>query len=342
MHDENTPTGLAVVNGTWLDAQTFPEMKWVVPGVIPEGLSILAGAPKLGKSWLTFGIALAVAAGGRALGSIPVGDPRPVLLLALEDGHRRLQTRARHLLEGAPIPAMLEMAIKGTPLEIEAHIIEWLERHTDAAPLIIIDTLGKVMPNESTGESAYARDYRVIGKYKRLVDEHPGAGLVFVHHTKKGAMGDFLESVSGTQGIAGAADSTLILTRPRQSSGGILAVTGRDVPENEYAMTSDSGRWNLDGKDLVEAAQVAVSRQNTEGVGDKSAEIIDLVEKNPHGITPAQVDIALGIKDSRTYLGRLYDAGRIARPSRGKYAPVASVASVANGGQAPSSGVTRF
>ncbi len=84
-----------IVTGDWLDAQVFPPMRWVVPGVIAEGLTILAGAPKLGKSWLALSLALAVASGTDALGCIDVGHPRPVLYLALEDGHRRLQFRSR-------------------------------------------------------------------------------------------------------------------------------------------------------------------------------------------------------------------------------------------------------
>jgi RecA-family ATPase len=66
--------------------------------MLPEGLTLLAGKPKLGKSWLAFSVALSIAAGGGALGAQPVakGD---VLYLALEDNARRLQSRARRLLE---------------------------------------------------------------------------------------------------------------------------------------------------------------------------------------------------------------------------------------------------
>ena len=76
-------------------ALTLPEPKWAVAGLLPAGFSVLAGKPKLGKSWLGLDIALAVALGGVALGSIHVsqGD---VLYLALEDTTRRLQTRIRN------------------------------------------------------------------------------------------------------------------------------------------------------------------------------------------------------------------------------------------------------
>src|SRR5688572_20122765 len=57
---------------TDLIATEFPEPRFAVPGLIPEGLTLFAGAPKLGKSWLGLGLGIAVASGGRALGSVPV------------------------------------------------------------------------------------------------------------------------------------------------------------------------------------------------------------------------------------------------------------------------------
>src|ERR1700756_4613147 len=92
----------AIRNGTWLDNQVFPEPAWSVPGIIPEGCCILAGQPKIGKSFLVLAIALAAAGGNRVLG-VEV-HPRPVLYLALEDNARRLQSRARMLLDDDPFP----------------------------------------------------------------------------------------------------------------------------------------------------------------------------------------------------------------------------------------------
>lgn len=105
-------TGLRT--GDWLDAQDFPPLAWVVPDLLPEGFSLLVGGPKIGKSWLSLDVALAVATGGCALGNLPVAS-RPVLLLALEDGDRRLQDRARELLAGDPIPAALHYMTRIQP-----------------------------------------------------------------------------------------------------------------------------------------------------------------------------------------------------------------------------------
>src|SRR5262249_55507671 len=104
------------VNGTWLGAQQFPPLEHAVDGIIPEGLGILVAPPKKGKSSLVGNVGLAVAAGGLALGAISV-TRRPVLYLALEDGHRRLQSRFRHILDDDVIPEGIDVVIKASPKE---------------------------------------------------------------------------------------------------------------------------------------------------------------------------------------------------------------------------------
>src|SRR5258708_7721088 len=75
----------------------LPPIQWAIPDILPEGLTLLAGKPKLGESGLALAMALAVAAGGGALGTLPVTQGE-VLYLALEDNERRLQSRTQHLL----------------------------------------------------------------------------------------------------------------------------------------------------------------------------------------------------------------------------------------------------
>jgi AAA domain len=47
----------------------LPPVRYVVPSYLAEGLTILAGWPMLGKSWLSLDLAIAVASGGLALSS---------------------------------------------------------------------------------------------------------------------------------------------------------------------------------------------------------------------------------------------------------------------------------
>lgn len=309
-------------NGAWLDQQTFPPLAWAVPDVVPEGFGLLVGPPKLGKSWMALGLGLSVASGGRALGRISVGEPRPVLYLALEDGDRRLQDRCRKLLLGEPIPGKFDYLTKSTPADVLDTIEAWLTLHGGQNPLVMLDTLGKVMPPSYPGESAYSRDYRVGSGLKMLVDRHPGACLLVVHHTRKAMGEDWMDSTSGTQGLNGSADFTIALTRTRNESDAILKVTGRDVREAEYAMTATDGAWSMKGSPQ-EAAAAAREARTTAGLGDRSAAVVTFVNESPDGVKAADVAAALDMtaKDAGTYLLRLENEGRIRKLSRGVYAP---------------------
>ena len=321
--------------GDWLDAQSFPPLRWAVPGLVPEGMSLLIGGPKIGKSWLILAVALAVASGGYALGRVPVGPARPVLLLALEDGDRRLQDRIRTLQPGEPIPARLHYMTRiGIGLVVPT-IEAWLQTvAVDAEPLVILDTLGKVMPEARAGESAYQRDYRVSGRLKLICDARPGTALVVLHHDRKASSDDFVDGVSGTNGIAGAADTIIVISRPRNETQGLLKVTGRDVVEGEYAVSVIDGCWTLMGDTLAEAAGNAVTLRETANLSDRTAEVLRFVVKHPEGVRAGDVAKAVEMpaKEAGVYLGRLYKAGKIRKPERGVFAPVVSVVSVASEG----------
>lgn len=339
-------------SGDWLHEQDFPPLRWAVPGIIPEGSSLFVGPPKIGKSWFLLALCLALAMGGRVLGMRV--DRRPVLYLALEDGDRRLQERCRRLLIGEPIPAGFHYMTRCQPGMVLATVTEWLTLHAADAPVVVLDTLGRVMPPALPGESSYQRDYRIGAALKRLVDDVAGASLVVAHHDRKAESADFIDAVSGSNGLAGSADTIVLLHRARHELDGTVQVTGRDVPEGEYAVRYVDGcRWELDGRDLGEASQAAAARRSAAGLGDRSAEVVAFVASQRKGTRAGEVALALRIdaKQAGTYLGRLADAGRITRTARGLYTPLGSVGSVetddvdplpfhtSNGSNAPLGGV---
>lgn len=338
--EDNADSLLRLVrNGDWLDAQDFPPLAWAIPGLVPEGFGLFTGPPKIGKSWCALGIGLAVATGGLALGKVATGRPRPVLYLALEDGPRRLQWRARRLLAGEPIPANLHHVTELRPEHVLRLIAEWLSTYGDQQPLVMLDTLGKVMPAAVPGESAYQRDYRIGSQLKALVDRHPGSTLLVVHHVRKATGEDWMDSTSGTNGLNGAADFTVNLSRRRNDVHGTIRVTGRDVTENEYAVTVDEGSWTVDGLDLSDAAARAEQARAAVNLGDNAAQVLKYVTAQDEPVTAKQVGDALDLPRARDYLGRLVESGRLTKIGRGSYASVASVASVASAGAPDSVGV---
>ena len=142
-----------------LEQKDFPEIKWAVPNLLPEGLTILAGRPKRGKSWLGLGLALAVASGGKALGTIDV-EKGNALYLALEDNERRLKNRLACLKEPSlKLPPQLHLVTNFLPLQMGGlqTLTDWLDKHPKTR-LVVIDTLGRILPSNK-GKSNQFVDY---------------------------------------------------------------------------------------------------------------------------------------------------------------------------------------
>jgi AAA domain len=230
-----------------LMASELPPVRWVVRGVLPEGVTLLAGKPKLGKSWLALGLCVAVAAGGVALGTrqVELGD---VLYLALEDNRRRLQKRLDKMLCG-PAPKGLEIATAWPKLDeggVEA-LRAWLREHPDAR-LVAVDTLAKIRPR-TRGQNVYQEDYAALEELLPLAAEHEVA-IVVVHHTRKMAAADPLDEISGSTGLTGGVDGVLVLKRDRGKADAVLLVDGRDIEEPaEYALKWDAeiAGWTIVG-----------------------------------------------------------------------------------------------
>ena len=311
----------SVRDGAWLDAQTFPPVRYAVPGIIAEGFTILVGSPKVGKSWLTLAMLLAVSTGGKVFGRIPVRHGR-TLYLALEDGDRRMQDRGRKLTASEALPELFHYVTTVHPHEAIALIEAFLERYSDTV-LVVIDTLGKVMPPVLPNETTYQRDYRVGGKLKAIADSRPGLALVVNHHDRKAESDDFVDRVSGSNGLAGSADTIVVVSRQRVVPEGRISVVGRDVLEGEYAVIFDDGFWTLDGDGLADASRRLREREATAELGDLSLRVLELVNRKG-SVRAADIADALGIepKMAGTYLGRLYDAKRIVKAARGQYEPL--------------------
>lgn len=321
----------------------FPPIKWAVHGLISEGLVVFAGPQKVGKSSLILGVCAAVAEGGKALGRVDV-EAGDVLYAALEDSPRRLKHRLGQVLAGRPAPARLSIvtSLPSMPQATEL-VSEWLDEHPDAR-LVVIDVLAKVRPMSAPGVDRYEADYRVLSELKRLADHHKVA-VVVVTHTRKLGAEDVFDTVSGSVGLTAAADSTIVLRRARNETAGSLSITGRDVPESEYAVqfNGDLCAWTLDGNELADAARKAAEARTTANLGDQSSEIVRLVNASPDGTRAANVAGVLDIDPdkARVYLNRAADAGRIRKIERGLYGPVTSVTSVTSAQSDPPDRDTR-
>lgn len=235
---------------------TKPEpLRWVLPGVIPEGLTLLVGAPKVGKSWWNMNLMVALGS-GRPDEVFSWGqqvEPSPSLYLALEDPHRRVYSRMNQVVRGIKFPAHAagDVWLDLPPIEEGGRdeIEKWLDANPEAR-VVMVDVLAKVRGVPAEGGGMYQADYAAVTALKEIADDY-GIGVVVTHHDRKKTDDDFLNMVSGTKGVTGAADTILYLTRDRGSTEGLLRCESRDVEECQYPMefVRDTGRWHIMGRE---------------------------------------------------------------------------------------------
>lgn len=296
---ESNGHATATINAADLMAKELPPVRWCVPGLLPEGVTILAGKPKLGKSWLAFGLAIAVASGGVALGTRRV-ERGECLYLALEDNQRRLQKRLSKLLNGDAAPNGLHIATSWRAMDDGGAdaLDAWLSDHPECR-LVIVDVLQQVRPHTSHNQSVYAGDYLALQALRDAAAKH-GVAVLVVHHLRKAGADDPLDEISGSTGLSGAADGMLVLKRDRGRGDAYLHVDGRDIEEPaEHALTwnSDLCSWTLAG----DADSYRLSKER--------AEIIAVLEETGEPMTPTEVAEALG-KSFNTIKQRLWHMSR--------------------------------
>ena len=245
MRRMNDPAYLHTVSMNDLYQNIYQSRPPVIDGLLYPGTYLFAGAPKVGKSFLMAQLAYHVST-GLPLWDYPV-HKGTVLYLALEDDHRRLQERLYRMF-GMEATTDLLFAIhaKQVGVGLEEQLKRFVQEHPDTK-LIIIDTLQKI--REAGGDKySYANDYEVVGKLKRFADDC-GVCLLLVHHTRKQQADDKFDMISGTNGLAGAADGAFLLQKEKRTDGtATLDVVGRDQQDQRFYLTKDKERltWTLE------------------------------------------------------------------------------------------------
>ena len=236
---------LKTIDGATLMSQPLCPPNFIVDSLLSQGLHILAGSPKVGKSWLALWLAVTVAKGESVWGmGVKQGT---TLYLCLEDSTLRIQNRLFEITEDAPdnVHFATESQIIGRGLKEQLE--SFLTSHPDTV-LIIIDTLQMI---RGTGyDNTYANDYRDLSVLKQLADAN-GIAILLIHHLRKEPADDVFNRISGTTAISGAVDSSFTLVEDRRGSGKAkLSCIGRDIEyreltlerngENVWEMISDS------------------------------------------------------------------------------------------------------
>ena len=281
---------LLTIDGETLMSQPLTPLNFVVDTLLSQGLHILAGSPKVGKSWL----AVMVAKGDPVWGmGVKQGT---TLYLCLEDSTLRIQNRLFEITEDAPASVHFTTNSDTLGKGLEEQLCSFLSEHPDTV-LVIIDTLQMI--RGAGYDNTYANDYRDLSALKRIADAH-GIAILLIHHLRKELADDVFSRISGTTAISGAVDSSFTLVEDKRGSGkATLSCIGRDIEyreltlernaENVWELVSDSRTQPelLGGRIVILLSELMRDYDEFIGTPTELAERIDPV--GTEGITPKKV-----------------------------------------------------
>lgn len=277
----------------------IPPLNWVIPNLLPPGLTFLAGPPKVGKSWLALDLALAVARGGAALGAFPC-QPAGVIYIALEDSKRRLYDRINMIYPDSMPFSLLFRGHLACPAMPE--FIPWLELQLSQwrnTRLVVVDTFGRISEDKGA-KAGYKSDYQETAALQELATRHD-LNLLMPHHTRKAPSADPFDMVSGTFGVTGAADTLMVMDKKPDDASATLHIRGRDVEYQSLSLAFQDGLWRYQGQ--------ASAIQHT----SQELQVINALKDEPCGLTIHQLGSRLtcskrALKDR---LVRMKDRGKL-------------------------------
>jgi hypothetical protein len=288
----------------------------VVQGILYVGVTVFAGKPKIGKSWMMLALALAVTIGSTIFGNTTVQQGE-VLYLALEGNHRRLQRRIGKLISDREAPAGLHFALDWPCLDEGG--LEALDKLLEEQPginLVIVDTLARLKPVGSKKRTQYDEDREAVDALIPLADKHSVA-IVLVHHLREMDSDDPLDMIHGSAGLTGGVDGALVLKRRRGEADAYLFGDGRDYEnpvEVAVKWNANTATWTI----LGDAEEYAMSEQRRA--------ILGVLESANKPLGPKEISERL--KESGTEMNygavremcsRMVNDGQIRNLGRGQY-----------------------
>jgi len=301
---------LVPVNAQELLSTHLPEPAWVVPDLIPTGLTVLAGKPKVGKSYLVLGLCADMTSGGQVL-KWSKAEPQEVLYISLEDSQRLVQRRLRHLLQGSPPPGNLNFVFQWPRLDqggLDA--LDTFLKRNPSVRFIVFDTFVRIRGRKRLGPGLYEHDHFEMMKLKAIADEHR-VGVMVVHHMRKANSADQFDLVSGSTGLTAAADTVALLLRERSQADASLYISGREIKDRDLALKfqKETGRWQI----LGQADEIRLSQERRE--------VLEFLRQAGGPVKLGDMAASLGKKRPVLIklLGALIDQGLVWKPAFGVY-----------------------
>ena len=234
---------LHLISADTLFYQPLDHPKMLIDGILSNGLAILSGDSKIGKSWMVLWLCLKISQGEPVWG-LPTAQT-DVIYLALEDNDWRIQQRMQELIDEPPKNLHFGFSCGKLGAELEGQIKGFLEDNPNTG-LLFIDTLQMVRDNVSSRVNAYAQDYKDLSALKKIADDHKMC-IFLVHHNRKEHDGsNVFNDMTGSTGIAGVADTCMVLRKEdRFGNDAVLSITGRDIEEKRLKLTMRKNVWEV-------------------------------------------------------------------------------------------------
>ena len=298
-----------------LPSMEIPPIDFLVQGLVPEGLSIIGGAAKSGKTYLLLQLAVSLASGTPFLGR-EVPKKRRVLYYYLEGGGRR-QVKARfEEIYGSDFspPADLILVHNFPRLGLGGTAI--LEQHVERynPEVVIFDTWQMIRTETKGRQNAYEKEYAELAFIKGQIMAKFGVSVFLAHHLKlfkKGDITDPMSMFNGSAAISGAVDTAMLMFRERFSETATLSVLGRDIEDTAIELVK---KKNTGWKESEDGGSVRLI-----GETDFQREVIAVLEKHPDGVTAR--DVAKKLPGAQfnsvcKQLKRWFDNGKIDREGK--------------------------
>ena len=305
---------LTAISAFDLQNKEFEERYYAVQNMIPEGETVIAAPPKTGKSWLMLDMCLKVAEGKPFLGFDT--KQSDTLYLALEDGDSFEQERLNIVTGGAQAPKNFHFVFSNVMPMNEGFLLQ-LEELLKVFPnikVVVIDTLQFVKYRQGKSESAYECDYRTGRDLKEFAEKNHLAIVVVTHTTKMIHMEDEMSNVSGTNGVTGAADAVIVLSKEKRTDKEAkMFITGRKVRQSMHSVKFDDSKccWVYGGiaeitdrdqqetkeremlysNSNIRAAVIEIARNLTEPWQGRAGAIVDLALKHGIGLKETNKEI---------------------------------------------------
>jgi RecA-family ATPase len=311
----STYRGIKLIGANEVQQMKLKPINWIIPNFLPEGLTILAGRPKIGKSWLALNLSLAIARGGKALSYFNC-NKHSIFYIPYEDNIRRLRDRMNNILSfeaDRVAPSNLHY-----PQDLEfpklndggLNQIKKIITDNKYIKVIIVDTFGSaISQKKSIAHNSFLDDYNLASDIQKLAIGNQIC-IILLHHTRKATSENIYDEISGTTGLTAAPDTLIVLKKESKSF--TMHVTGRDVPDNEYTLKFNQESFNFSVEGLKEEIQMSEQRK----------EILDLFKQDLNKILKTnEITSTIGKKETAVsrLLSKMVSDGILTKPAYGSY-----------------------